>query len=111
MLFQINTLGGAISSGPPAAYPHRAFGDLGEQQAFWENPTHGPARLTAAGRIREHLARAGIRRHYVNYPDLAFPDGPTAYCGAENYRRLQTLKLRYDPQNRVRHAQSVRLPE
>jgi len=47
----------------------------------------------------------------VNYPDLAFPDGPTAYCGAENYRRLQTLKLRYDPQNRVRRAPSVRLPE
>ena len=111
MLFQINTLGGAISSGPPAAHPHRAFGDLGEQQAFWENSTHGPARLTAAGRIREHLARAAIRRHCVNDPDLAFPDGPTAYYGAENYRHLQALKLRYDPQNRVRHAPSVRLPE
>ena len=60
---------------------------------------------------RRSRSRAGIRRHYVNYPDLAFPDGPTAYCGAENYRRLQTLKLRYAPQNRVRHAPSVRLPE
>ena len=110
MIFQVNTLGGAIASGPAAAYPHRQFGYLGEQQAFWENPAHGPARNAAAGRIREHLARAGIRRHYVNYPDLAFQDWPTAYYGEENYRRLQTLKLCYDPQNRIRHAQSVRLP-
>ena len=110
MIFQVNTLGGAITTGPAAAYPHREFGYLGEQQAFWENPAHAPARLAAAGRIRAHLAHAGIRHHYVNYPDLAFPDWPTAYYGAENYRRLQTLKLRYDPQNRLRHAQSVRLP-
>lgn len=111
MIFQVNTLGGAIASGPSAAYPHREFGYLGEQQAFWENPAHAPARIAAAGRIRGHLAQAGIRRHYVNYPDLAFQDWPTAYYGAENYARLQSLKLSYDPQNRIRHAQSVRLPE
>ncbi|MCE9609600.1 MAG: FAD-binding oxidoreductase [Chthoniobacter sp.] len=111
MIFQVNTLGGAIASGPAGAYPHREFGYLGEQQAFWENPAHGPARIAAAGRIRGHLAAAGIRRHYVNYPDLAFADWPTAYYGAENYRRLQALKLRYDPHNRIRHPQSVSLPE
>ena len=110
MIFQVNTLGGAIADGPPGAYAHRESGYLGEQQAFWENPAHAASRIAAAGRIREHLAQAGIRRHYVNYPDLAFPDWPTAYYGEENYRRLQALKRLYDPQNLIRHAQSVRLP-
>ena len=110
MIFQVNTLGGVIADGPAGAYAHRACGYLGEQQAFWENPAHTPGRMAAAGRIREHLAAAGIRRHYVNYPDLAFRDWETAYYGAENYRRLQGLKQLYDPQNLIRHAQSVRLP-
>ena len=29
---------------------------------------------------------------------------------AKNYERLQGLKKRYDPDDRVRHPQSVRLP-
>ena len=111
MIFQINTLGGAIANGPVGAYPHRAMGYLGEVQSFWVNPAHGPARIAVAGRIREQIARAGVHRHYANYPDLAFTDWPTAYYGEKNYRRLQLCKLRYDPQNRFRHAQSVRLPE
>ena len=110
MIFQVNTLGGAIADGPRGAYAHRDCGYLGEQQAFWEDPAHAKSRIAAAGRIREHLAQAGIRRHYVNYPDLAFHDWPTAYYGEENYRRLQGLKRLYDPQNLIRHAQSVRLP-
>ncbi len=110
MIFQVNTLGGAIADGRGGAYAHRDCGYLGEQQAFWEDPAHAKSRIAAAGRIREHLAQAGVRRHYVNYPDLAFHDWPTAYYGEENYRRLQGLKRLYDPQNLIRHAQSVRLP-
>jgi FAD/FMN-containing dehydrogenase len=65
----------------------------------------------AIGRMRLHIAQAGVTRHYANYPDLAFKDWPTAYYGAENYARLQQLKRRYDPENRIRYPQSVQLPD
>jgi FAD/FMN-containing dehydrogenase len=60
--------------------------------------------------MRNHIAQAGVTHHYANYPDLAFVDWPTAYYGAENYARLQQLKQRYDPENRIQHPQSVQLP-
>ncbi|HEY4272846.1 MAG TPA: FAD-binding oxidoreductase [Candidatus Udaeobacter sp.] len=110
LIFQINTLGGAISNDVEGAYPHRAFPYLGESQAYWESPSHAARLQEAAGRMRDHIGQAGITRHYANYPDLAFKDWPTAYYGAENYARLQQLKQRYDPENRIRYPQSVRLP-
>jgi hypothetical protein len=110
LIFQINTLGGAISSDVEGAYPHRVFSYLGESQAYWETASHAAALRDAIGRMRNHIARAGVTSHYANYPDLAFTDWPTAYYGVENYARLQQLKLRYDPENRIRHPQSVRLP-
>jgi FAD/FMN-containing dehydrogenase len=39
LIFQINTLGGAIAKGPDSAYPHRAYPFLGEIQAYWQNPS------------------------------------------------------------------------
>jgi FAD/FMN-containing dehydrogenase len=110
LVFQINTLGGAIADGPDGAYPHRAWPYLGEAQAYWDAPRHAAHLQAAIGRIRDHIAQAGIDRHYANYPDLAFQDWPTAYYGRKNYERLQDLKKRYDPDDRVRHPQSVRLP-
>ena len=109
LVFQINTMGGAIADGPDGAYPHRAWPYLGEAQAYWENPSRAVDLQAAIGRIRGHIAAAGIDRHYANYPDLAFQDWPTAYYGT-NYERLQRIKQRFDPDDRVRHPQSVRLP-
>jgi len=110
LVFQINTLGGAITDGADGAYPHRAWPYLGEAQAYWNGALHAAELRAAIGRIRDHIAQAGITRHYANYPDLSFQDWPTAYYGRENYQRLQVLKKRYDPDDRVRHPQSVRLP-
>jgi len=107
-IFQVNTLGGAIADGT-GAYPHRAYPYLGEQQSFWETPAQGVSRILAAGRVQGHLAKAGIKRHYVNYPDRTYADWETSYYG-DNYQRLQGIKKVYDPQNRIRHVQSVRLP-
>jgi FAD/FMN-containing dehydrogenase len=110
LIFQINTLGGAIFTDVEGAYPHRAFPYLGESQAYWESASHAAVLREAIGRMRNHIAQAGVTNHYANYPDLAFADWPTAYYGAENYARLQQLKQRYDPENRIRHPQSIRLP-
>jgi len=110
LVFQINTMGGAIADGPDGAYPHRAWPYLGEAQAYWNTPSHAARLQAAIGRIRDHIAQAGITGHYANYPDLAYQDWPTAYYGQKNYERLQTLKKRYDPDNCVRHPQCVRLP-
>lgn len=110
LVFQINTMGGAIARGTDGAYPHRALSYLGEAQAYWDSPFRASGLRAAIGRIRDHIAKAGITGHYANYPDLAFEDWPTAYYGAENYQRLQAIKKRYDPDNHIRHPQSVQLP-
>jgi len=47
----------------------------------------------------------------VNYPDAALEDWQTAYYGARNYPRLQAVKAKYDPDDRIRHPQSVELPK
>ena len=106
LIFQVNTLGGAIARGPESAYPHRQYPWLGEWQAYWQQESQREKLTAAAGRVRQHLATAGISRHYANYPDLAFKDWPQAYYGA-GYARLQKLKRQLDPANRIRHAQSV----
>lgn len=107
LIFQINTLGGAIARGPDSAYPHRAYPWLGEWQSYWEAENRRDRVIAGALRMREHLEKNGITRHYVNYPDSSLNDWMTAYYD-QSYSRLQALKRQLDPQNRIRHPQSVR---
>ncbi len=53
------------------------------------------------------LAGNGINAQYSNYPDINFSNWPGQYYGAENYRRLQKIKKKYDPDNLFRHPQSI----
>lgn len=108
LVFQVNTLGGAINDGPDSAYPHRAYPFLGEWQAYWDHASRRDVCTAAAGRMRDVLAKNGITRHYANYPDCAFTEWPTAYYGTKNYQRLQAVKRKFDPNNRFQHAQSVK---
>lgn len=112
LLFQINTLGGAIrragQSNAYGCYPHRDYAYLGEIQSYWENPAHETGALAAVARVQQLLAGNGINAHYGNYPDINFDKWQTQYFGGENYTRLQAIKKQYDPDNVFRYPQSIR---
>ncbi len=114
LLFQINTLGGAIKkppiSGDLGCYAHRDYSYLGEIQSYWEDPAKEVRAVTGVAEVQRLLASAGVSAHYVNYPDIGFANWQMAYYGETNYRRLQAIKKRHDPENRFQYAQSVRLP-
>jgi FAD/FMN-containing dehydrogenases len=58
--------------------------------------------------IQGMLTAGGIKAHYRNYPDVELPNWEAAYYG-NSYPRLQALKRQFDPDNRIRHPQSVKL--
>lgn len=110
-LLQINTLGGAIANPTleaSAAYPHRAFGFLGELQTYYDKPSQTATAVKLVRDIQTQLTNGGIHAHYRNYPDIDLPQWENAYYG-KNYLRLQDIKRRFDPDNRIRHPQSVKL--
>jgi hypothetical protein len=110
-ILQINTLGGAINNPvleATAAYPHRQFGFLGELQTYYEKAPQGKSAEQIVRDIQDILTAGGIKAHYRNYPDAELPNWETAYYG-DNYARLQALKRHFDPDNMIRHLQSVRL--
>jgi FAD/FMN-containing dehydrogenase len=112
LLYQINTLGGAIArrdDGTHTAYAHRSANYLGEIQSYWERPGDEAPLREAVATFEERLRNNGIRDHYCNYPDLAYADWASAYYGAAGYARLQKIKARYDPANLFQHPQSVRV--
>jgi len=112
LLYQINTMGGAITErddGSRTAYAHRSANYLSEIQSYWEHPADEARLRQAVSRFETRLREHGIRDHYCNYPDLAYQDWPTAYYGEAGYQRLQKVKAQYDPENIFRHAQSVQV--
>lgn len=109
-ILQINTLGGEINNPAleaTAAYPHRAWGYLGELQTYYDKATQTATAEQIVRDIQGMLTQGGIKAHYRNYPDVEIPNWETAYYG-KNYARLQALKRQFDPDNLIRHPQSVR---
>lgn len=109
LIFQVNTLGGAIMRGVDGAYPHRQKRFLAEVQAYWQTAVQREKMVAGAEKVRALLGEH-VTAHYANYPNVNFPDWQKAYYGA-SYGRLQELKRRYDPENLFQHKQSVRLPD
>lgn len=103
LIFQVNTLGGAIMRGPEAAYPHRAFPFLGEIQGYWEQDSRRDGLVAEVTALREAI---GAKAHYRNYPDATLENAAEAYYG-DSLLRLKGLKVRYDPDNLIRHVQSI----
>lgn len=104
LIFQVNTLGGAIGRGPDSSYPHREFPYLGEIQAYWQRPSQREGLIEAVNSLNTAI---GSRAHYRNYPDPTLTNYEDAYYGIAQ-ERLRALKSRYDPANLFRHSQSLR---
>ncbi len=109
MIYQVNLLGGAIQT--PAfeqssSFPHRAFTYFSELQTYWEAPATGSNQLQQFEVIQQLIATQGITAQYRNYPDLNFKNYLEAYYD-QNLPRLKKLKLLYDPEDRIKHSQSV----
>ena len=103
LIFQVNTLGGAITRGPDSAYAHRKFPFMGEIQAYWERKSARDQLIEDVTVIRKAI---GAKAHYRNYPDPTLENPSEAYYG-ESLLQLKALKIRYDPDNVIRHAQSL----
>ncbi|MDB4429543.1 FAD-binding oxidoreductase [Akkermansiaceae bacterium] len=103
LILQVNTLGGAITRGPGSAYPHREFPFMGEIQGYWERKS---AREKLIAHVTELRQAIGAKAHYRNYPDPTLENPSEGYYG-DSLPKLKALKARYDPDNVIRHAQSI----
>lgn len=111
MIYQINTLGGNIMNSDfekNSSYPHREFPYLSELQSYWDNASAEEKFLKAFEEIQQLFHSKGITAQYRNYPDINFPNWETAYYG-NNYKKLQEIKSKFDPEDLFSFEQSVKL--
>jgi hypothetical protein len=111
MIYQVGTLGGKINDPgfeKLSSFPHRADNFVSELQAYWDIPAQDKKLADATSEILKITAQNGITTQYVNYCSLEFSNWENAYYG-ENYTRLQAIKCKYDPDNNIRHPQSIKV--
>jgi hypothetical protein len=109
MIYQVNTLGGNIQNAEfenTSSFPHRAFPYFSELQTYWESPSLQKRLLEKFEQVQQVFGSNGIKAQYRNYPDINFSNWPELYYGS-NYKRLQAVKAKYDPNNLFRYEQSV----
>jgi FAD/FMN-containing dehydrogenase len=112
MIYQVNTLGGNIvnpANEAVSAFAHRAYPYFSELQTYWDVEKQGGRLMQRFAQVQQLFAQNGITAQYRNYPDIEFKGYNQAYYG-NNYPRLQAVKKKYDPQDTIRHAQSIALP-
>jgi len=110
MIYQVNTLGGNIQNADfenASAFPHRSFPYFSELQTYWELPRQEVLLLDRFQQVQQIFIDNGITSQYRNYPDINFINWPEMYFG-NNYKRLQQLKSKYDPNNLFRYEQSIK---
>ncbi len=109
LIYQINTVGGAVADVEKAAqssFAHRDYPYFSELQAYWEPPQKGISQMAEFENIQQLLLQAGNTAQYRNYPDVNFKNAQEQYYGS-SLERLKRLKQQYDPNNIVRHEQSI----
>ena len=108
-ILQINTLGGEIQNAHAeknSSFPHRAYSYVSELQTYWDNEKEGRQQILKFEMIQQMFNEMGINAQYCNYPDINFKNSNSLYYG-KNYRKLQKIKNKYDPDNLIRHEQSI----
>lgn len=113
MIYQVNTLGGNIQNAEfekVSSFPHRAYTYFSELQTYWDAPKQEAKLLEKFQQVQTMFIENGIKTQYRNYPDIQFKNWEEMYYGA-NYVRLQQIKRKYDPDNLVRHEQSIKLKQ
>jgi len=107
--------GGVVRrSAPPGgtAFPHRNALFYAEPGAGWgtrgDEESGEPLTPVAQAWIAEfsQALRPYVNGAYVNVPNIAQQDWPTAYWGP-NFDRLRKIKTKYDPNNIFQYEQSV----
>lgn len=111
MIYQVNTLAGNIQNAEyekASSFPHRAYTYFSELQTYWDAPKQEAKLLEKFQQVQTMFIENGIKTQYRNYPDIQFKNWEEMYYGA-NYVRLQQIKKKYDPDNLIRHEQSIKI--
>ncbi|MEO6255031.1 MAG: FAD-binding oxidoreductase [Ferruginibacter sp.] len=110
MIYQVNTLGGNIQNAEfekASSFPHRAFTYFSELQTYWELEKQQAKLLEKFQQVQMLFIENGIKTQYRNYPDINFKNWGDMYYGI-HYLKLQQIKAKYDPDNLIRHEQSIK---
>jgi hypothetical protein len=110
MIYQVNTLGGNIQNktfATTSSFPHRDYVYFSEMQTYWEDPKKSVNLMDQFQLVQQIFKEHNIKTQYRNYPDINFENWQELYYG-DNYKRLQQIKNKYDPQNIIRGEQSIK---
>jgi hypothetical protein len=101
ILYQVNTLGGAITNADfeaASSFAHRDCFYFSELQAYWDSPTATTKKLQQFEAIQQQFTNAGVTAQYRNYPDINFKKWEQLYYG-KSLNRLLAIKQKYDVNN------------
>ena len=110
MIYQVNTLGGNIQNTEfeaASSFPHRAYTYFSELQTYWDFAKQEKPLLERFQQVQTMFIENGIKTQYRNYPDIKFTNWEEMYYGV-NYKKLQQIKSKYDPENIIRNEQSIK---
>ncbi|MGH0601808.1 BBE domain-containing protein, partial [Bacillus mycoides] len=105
--FYFQNWGGAIRNVPKdeTAFYWRTPLFYTEWNATWVDPSEEASSLASVEKVRKLLKPYTVGS-YVNVPDESIKHFGNAYWRS-NFKRLQKVKTKYDPENVFHHPQSI----
>ena len=103
-------IGGAVNNVPVIAtsYPHRNVEHIVNVHTRWSHPSQDQSCIAWARQLFDAMAPHSTGGVYVNF--MPEDEGQRVKIGAygRNYKRLTTLKAKYDPRNLFRMNQNIK---